>query len=109
MEKDIQIKDSPSQNGDDINSKEPGMNRRKFVELTGTAALGFTIVPRHVLGGKNFIAPSDKITLGYIGMGTQGIRELLPLLQVEELQVVAVCDPNKNPVGYRDWGATYLR
>ena len=113
MEKDMETKDaelsSSSQSGADISSKETAMDRRKFVGLTATAALGFTIVPRHVLGGKNFIAPSDKITLGYIGMGTQGIRELLPMLQVEALQVVAVCDPNKNPVGYRDWGPTYLR
>jgi hypothetical protein len=94
------------------NEKAPdnkGMNRRKFVELTASAAIGFTIVPRHVLGGKNFVAPSDKITLAYIGMGTQGIRELLPLLAVDQIQVVAVCDPNKNPVGYRDWGVNYLR
>jgi hypothetical protein len=33
----------------------------------------------------------------------------LPLLAVDQIQVVAVCDPNKNPVGYRDWGITYLR
>lgn len=85
-----------------------GMNRRKFVELTASAAMAFTIVPRHVLG-KGFVPPSDKITLAYIGVGTQGIRELLPLLAVPEIQVVAVCDPNKEAVGYRDWGTTYLR
>src|SRR6185503_19449959 len=73
--------------------KTAAMNRRKFVELAASAAAAFTIVPRHVLGGKNFIAPSDKITLAYIGVGTQGIRELLPLLAVPEIQVVAVCDP----------------
>lgn len=94
---------------------EPGttdykdMNRRKFVAITAKSALGFTILPRHVLGGKNFIAPSDKITLAYIGVGTQGIRELLPLLGVPEIQVVAVCDPNKEARGYRDWGVNYLR
>jgi len=84
------------------------MHRRRFVELTASAAMAFTIVPRHVLG-KGYIPPSDKITLAYIGVGTQGIRELLPLLQVPEIQVVAVCDPNKEAVGYRDWGITYLR
>jgi hypothetical protein len=84
------------------------MHRRQFVELTAAAAMAFTIVPRHVLG-KGFVPPSDKITLAYIGMGTQGIRELLPLLAVPEIQVVAVCDPNKEAVGYRDWGTTYLR
>ena len=40
-----------------------GMNRRKFVEMAATSALAFTIVPRHVLGGKNYTAPSDKITM----------------------------------------------
>src|SRR5215218_3064312 len=103
----VAASDTQKENTLDNTAKKTEMNRRKFVELTATAALGFTIVPRHVLGGKNFIPPSDKITLGYIGMGTQGIRELLPLLQVEELQVVSVCDPSKHPVGYRDWGPTY--
>src|SRR3954447_5529522 len=84
------------------------MDRRKFVGLTAKTAMAFTIVPRHVLG-KGFVPPSDKITLAYIGIGTQGIRELLPLLTVPEIQVIAVCDPNKEAVGYRDWGTTYLR
>ena len=108
----------------DINKVQPGcqnektadnppenslMNRRKFVEMTAASAVGFTILPRHVLGGKNYIAPSDKITLAYIGMGTQGIRELLPMLAVPQIQVVAVCDPNKEARGYKDWGKDYLK
>jgi len=84
------------------------ISRRKFVAMTATAGVGFTIVPRHVLG-KGWIAPSDRITLAYIGLGTQGIRELLPLLAVPELKVVAVCDPNKEARGYRDWGINYLK
>src|SRR5438046_9457053 len=89
------------------NEKKSEMDRRKFVGLTATAALGFTIVPRHVLG-KGYIPPSDKITLAYIGTGTEGIREMLPMLTVPEIQIVAVCDPNKEARGYRDWGPTYL-
>ena len=85
------------------------INRRKFVEVVTTSALTFTIVPRHVLGRKKFIAPSDKITLGYIGIGTQGIRELLPLLPNTQFRVVAVCDPNKDAVGYKDWGKEWLK
>jgi predicted dehydrogenase len=85
------------------------MHRRKFVEMISTGALAFTIVPRHVLGGKNFVAPSDKITLAYIGTGTQGIRELLPLLQNTSFHVVAICDPNKEAVGYKDWGRDWLK
>ncbi|MEO8765315.1 MAG: Gfo/Idh/MocA family oxidoreductase [Ginsengibacter sp.] len=94
-------------------AETPGMNsqinRRKFVKDATTAAVGLTIIPRYVLGGKNFVAPSDKITLAYIGVGTQGIRELLPLLANEQFQVIAVCDPNKNAVGYKDWSTDGLR
>jgi len=34
------------------------INRRQFVGTTAAAA-AFTIVPRHVLGGLNYVAPSD--------------------------------------------------
>ena len=85
------------------------INRRKFVEVVASGALAFTILPRHVLGGKNFIAPSDKITLAYIGVGTQGTREMLPLLTMEQFQVVAVCDPSRDARGYRDWSPQGLR
>jgi Oxidoreductase family, C-terminal alpha/beta domain/Oxidoreductase family, NAD-binding Rossmann fold len=85
------------------------INRRKFVEVMAASALTFTIVPRHVLGGKNYIAPSDKITLAYIGVGTQGIRELLPLLANTQFQVIAVCDPNKEAIGYKDWAKDWLK
>src|SRR5437762_10864620 len=83
--------------------KTSRISRRKFVEMTATSAIGFTILPRHVLGGGRYVAPSDKITLAYIGCGTQGIRELLPLLANEQFHVVAVCDPNKQAIGYKDW------
>ena len=53
-----------------------GLSRRKFIKA-GAAATAFTIVPRHVLGGPGFVAPSEKITVAYIGCGTQGIREML--------------------------------
>src|SRR5215470_16004156 len=77
-------------------------NRRKFLG-TAAATAAFTIVPRHVLGGPGVVAPSDKITLAYIGVGTQGLREMLNLLPVPDIQIVSVCDPNKNAAEYRDW------
>ncbi len=77
-------------------------NRRRFL---GTAAgvAAFTIVPRHVLGGPGVVPPSDKITLAHIGTGTEGLREILPLLAAPEIQIVAVCDPCRFATGYRDW------
>ncbi len=63
MNKNIEPDDVSSSIENENTPDNQGMNRRKFVALTATAAAGFTIVPRHVLGGKNFVAPSDKITL----------------------------------------------
>ena len=104
------LKETPAGSSHDVpNESKSLMDRRAFVELASTAALAFTIVPRHVLGGKNYVAPSDKLTLAYIGNGTQGTRELLPMLGVADIQVVAVADPNKEARGYRDWGKDYLR
>ena len=77
---------------------KPEIDRRR---LLGSAAAGaFALVPRHVLGGQAFVAPSDKIALAYIGCGTQGLRELMAMLPIPEIQVVAVCDPVKDSDEY---------
>ena len=75
----------------------------------GVAAAAFTVVPRHVLGGAGFVAPSEKITLAHIGCGTQGLRELGGLLALPEVQIVAVCDPVKDSHDYVDWSKDGLR
>ncbi len=84
------------------------INRRKFL-APAAAGLGLTLVPRHVLGGAGYTAPSDKITLAYIGCGTQGIRELLRLVANPEVQITAVCDPVKDGTNYVDWDKTGIR
>jgi hypothetical protein len=45
-----------------------GTNRRTFLKTMGSIGL-FTIVPRYVLGGNNYIPPSDQLTKGIIGVG----------------------------------------
>jgi predicted dehydrogenase len=90
------------------NSRAPRLSRRKFM-LAGGAAAAFTIVPRHVLGGAGFVPPSEKITLAYIGCGTQGLREMVDVLPVPEIQIVAVCDPVKDSHDYLDWSSDGLR
>src|SRR5437773_4096161 len=87
----------------------PGLSRRKFIQAGGAAAAAFTIVPRHVLGGPGFVAPSEKITLAYIGCGTQGLREMLAMLAMPDVQIVAVCDPVKDGHDYVDWSKDGLR
>ena len=77
-------------------------NRRQFLGSAAVAA-AFTIVPRNVLGGPAYVAPSDQINLAYIGTGTQGLREMPVLLGSPDIRITAVCDPNKNASDYRDW------
>ena len=78
-------------------------SRRSFIQTSGAAAAALTIVPRHVLGGVGFVAPSEKITLAYVGCGTQGIREMIPMLDTPDVQIVAACDPVRDGHDYVDW------
>jgi len=65
--------------------------RRKFLKNALVAGAGITVVPRHVLGGKGFIPPSDQLTKGIIGVGGMG-RGHIPY---EGTRVVAICDVDK--------------
>jgi predicted dehydrogenase len=66
------------------------VSRRTFMGTAATAA-GITIVPRHVLGGTGYQAPSDTVNVavvGYIlGMGTSNLTNVL-----KTDNVVALCD-----------------
>lgn len=48
------------------------LTRRDFIGKTAIAAAAFTIVPRHVLGGPGYTAPSDMVNVAGIGLGNQG-------------------------------------
>src|SRR5258705_12788562 len=52
--------------------KKKQLSRRHFMKQSLLASAAITIIPRFVLGGKGYTAPSDKITLGFIGTGKQG-------------------------------------
>ena len=85
------------------------IKRREFLGTAAAASVAFTVVPRQVLGGTGYITPSDKLTLGYIGCGTQGLSELASLISNPSIQIVAVCDPNKYSTNYVDWNHDRVR
>src|SRR5664280_281906 len=78
----------------DQKAQAPG--RRTFLKgtLAGAACvLGFpTIVPASALGADGATAPSDRITLGCIGVGRQGTGDMRGFLQHDDVRVVAICD-----------------
>ncbi|NLX28603.1 MAG: Gfo/Idh/MocA family oxidoreductase [Bacteroidales bacterium] len=85
------------------------INRRRFLATTAAASAGLTILPGSVLGGRGRVAPSDRLTIAYIGCGTQGLREMTTLIADPAVQIVAVCDPNKFTTDYVDWSADGLK
>ncbi|MEM6631055.1 MAG: Gfo/Idh/MocA family oxidoreductase [Bacteroidota bacterium] len=69
----------------------PTANRRKFLRQTATIGAAFTIIPRHVLG-RGFVAPSDKLTVGFIGTGKQGRGLARRFADMAEMQIVGACE-----------------
>jgi hypothetical protein len=66
-----------------------GLSRRKFIRGTATAIAGFTIVPRHVLGGVGFVPPSEKVNIAIIGCGGQGRTNVRSLFEQADAQIVS--------------------
>jgi myo-inositol 2-dehydrogenase/D-chiro-inositol 1-dehydrogenase len=68
------------------------LSRRKFLLNSVTAAAALTIVPRRVLGGQGYTAPSDMPTKAVIGVGGMGRAHLTYPGSV----LKAVCDVDQN-------------
>jgi Predicted dehydrogenases and related proteins len=76
-------------------SKKP--TRREFVRRTAAVAAGVFIIPEiipsSVLGMGGRIAPSDRVVMGSIGTGSQGMANMHDFLRLKDvLRFVAVCD-----------------
>src|SRR5882724_1283941 len=74
--------------------------RRRFLKSAmgacAVAAAGPTIIPISALGAETKPAPSNRITMGFIGLGGQGQYDMGNLLGHKEVQGVAVCDCDKS-------------
>ena len=77
-----------SNNGHDVCTR---VSRRTFFTAGGAAAIGFTIVPRHVLGGPRYVAPSERVSIAGIGVGAMGGSDIATLSKLGA-NVVALCD-----------------
>ena len=77
---------------DSKNSLFSDQSRRGFIKKSAIAAAGFTIVPRHVLGGSGFIAPSDKLLIAGIGVGGKGYGDLRSFHESGKAEIAYLCD-----------------
>lgn len=78
------------------NSNKNTLSRRKFVKAGALTASVFMIVPRHVLGGKGFIAPSDKLNIAGIGAGGKAWDNIPGAFNKGQENIVALCDVDDN-------------
>ncbi|MHC4215107.1 MAG: hypothetical protein ACYSWP_17235, partial [Planctomycetota bacterium] len=68
------------------------ISRRNFLTAT-TATVAFPyVIPSSALGLTGTIAPSNRITMGCIGVGGKGTGDMVAFLKKPEIQMLAVCD-----------------
>ncbi|MFZ1937043.1 MAG: Gfo/Idh/MocA family oxidoreductase [Thermoguttaceae bacterium] len=68
-----------------------GVSRRVFLASGSAVAFAATMVPRHVLGGKGQLPPSERVRLAGIGVGGQGGADL-SIHASKGAEIVALCD-----------------
>jgi predicted dehydrogenase len=68
-----------------------GLNRREFLGLSALGLTGLTILPSYVVKGVR-VAPSDRVVMGYIGLGQQALSDFAGFAGVAGVQVAACCD-----------------
>ncbi len=76
------------------------LNRRGFLKQSAALATGAVafpyIVPSSALGLAGSVAPSNRTTVGCIGVGGMGTANMRGFLDQSRAQVVAVCDVDSN-------------
>jgi predicted dehydrogenase len=85
-----------------------GSTRRTFIPQ---AAAAFTVLPRHVLGGRGYTPPSDKLNLGTVGVGGIGksyingcrSENIAAIADVDDTLAAPVCAQFPKAASYRDY------
>jgi predicted dehydrogenase len=76
------------------------LNRRSFLKQSGLVAAGAVGLPYFVrssaLGADGTVAPSNRITMGAIGVGGMGMGDLDGFVNRKEVHMLAVCDVDDN-------------
>lgn len=116
-----------------VRKANPIMNRRDFLKHLGRGAAGVgilagapMIVPAEVVGRGKRPAPSNRIVMAGIGNGWMGASNMSGLMNIDDVQMVAVCDvfephlaagvkkvndryKNKDCRGYKDFRELFQR
>ncbi len=103
---------------DTLKKETESKGRRDFLKAGAVATAAFMIVPRHVLGGKGFLAPSDRLIVAGVGVGGKGDSDLRIISESGKADIAYLCDVDTrravNSVKrfpkakfYKDWREMY--
>src|SRR5215207_112612 len=68
------------------------MNRRRSLQAILATGIAPLVIPARLLRSET--APSNKLTLGVIGVGAQGTGDMRAFLNHDDVRVTAICDVN---------------
>ena len=77
------------------------MNRRRSLKTILATGIAPMFVPARLLRSQT--APSNKITLGVIGVGAQGTVDMRAFLNHGDVRVTAICDVNTKNIEKAKW------
>jgi predicted dehydrogenase len=72
--------------------KQLQTSRRRFLKAAAVAVAAPYVIPASALGAEGRPAPSNRITMGFVGVGGQGSGDMGGFLGFPEVQALAVCD-----------------
>ena len=75
-----------------MNSKYKHISRRKLLKTAAAGIAAPYILSSSVLCSSGRPTPSNRLTLGLIGLGSMGMRHVKGFLQEEDCRIVGVCD-----------------
>ncbi|WP_143961635.1 Gfo/Idh/MocA family protein [Litoribacter populi] len=73
-------------------SPKQNNSRRDFLKSSALAMAGFYLVPRHVLGGPGYTAPSDMLNVAGIGVGGMGFNDVTGVYKSGKANIAFLCD-----------------
>ena len=85
------MKQDNTKKKDKVSQPSKGMSRREFLGTTAAGLTSFLILPSWKVDGIR-IAPSDRVVLGFIGLGRQGCSDFHSFSSCPGVQVAACCD-----------------
>lgn len=81
------------------------LNRRSFSQTAAAVSLSSTLGLASRSHGSRRIPPSDRLTVGVIGLGARGNQVMKSFLAEDDVQIVAVCDVHDSHYRDRKWGS----